>query len=417
MCQPYTAQWRRKSQGVIDLRKWIALILVASVTALVVGRLEAAGPTRIGFWHYVETESSLKELKSLTAAFNASQQRYQIDETTVGDYSTLNTKVIAALRANDTPAMAMVDNAFFARLAQANQLAPLNGFLELPAALQNDLVPVAWNYGQINNQRLGLPWATSILLLYYNADALKAKGIPVPKTWLEFAQAAKNLSARGTKGAVFILDAWLFGSVVTGLGGSIFDANGVPDLDGPSSFEGVQFLLDLQKAGGLNARAYSEAQAGIIDLLRTKVFFAIAPSGSYTLIRPYSIAFNLSATTLPGKSVAGESQLVAFKGASLDQQKGIVEFWKFLIKSENQERWSKSSFYIPVRKSVTIKPDERGIVGEARQGLERAVNFPPRSEMQDWRLIINDALERIFKGGADPKTTLAEAQKKMLAVK
>jgi sn-glycerol 3-phosphate transport system substrate-binding protein len=383
---------------------------------LVAGRLEAAGPTRIGFWHYVETESSLKELKSLTAAFNAAQDKYQIDENSVGDYSTLNTKIIAALRANDVPAMAMVDNAFFARLAQANQLAPLSGLLDLSPSLQNDLVPVAWSYGQVNNQRLGLPWATSILLLYYNADALKARGIAVPKTWPEFAKAAKSLSTRGTKGAVFFLDAWLFGSVVTGLGGSIFDANGVPDLDGRASLEAVRFLLEMQKSGALNARAYSESQAGIIDLLRTKVFFAIAPSGSYTSIRPYSVAFNLAATTLPGKSVAGESQLVAFKTASPDQQKGMVEFWKFLIRTENQERWSKSSFYIPVRKSVAIIQDERGIVSEARQGLDRAVNFPPRSEMQDWRLIINDALERIFKGGSDPQATLAEAQKKMLSV-
>jgi hypothetical protein len=36
--------------------------------------------------------------------------------------------------------------------------------------------------------------------------------------------------------------------------------------------------------------------------------------------------------------------------------------------------------------------------------------------MQEWRPIINDALERIFKGGADPQATMAEAQKKMLAV-
>jgi sn-glycerol 3-phosphate transport system substrate-binding protein len=383
---------------------------------LVAGRLEAAGPTRIGFWHYVGTESSLKELKSLTAAFNASQQKYQIDETSVGNYTDINIKVVAALRANDTPAMAMVDNAFFARLAQSNQLAPLNGVLDMPAALQSDLVPVAWNYGQVGTQRLGLPWATSILLLYYNADALKAKGIAVPKTWPEFAKASKALSARGTKGAVFFLDAWLFGSVVTGLGGSIFDANGVPDLDGPGSLAGVRFLLEMQKSGALNARTFNEAQAGIIDLLRTKVFFAIAPSGSYTSIRPYSVAFNLAATTLPGKSVAGEAQLVAFKGSSPDQQKGMVEFWKFLLKTENQERWAKASFYIPVRKSVTITQDERGIVAQARDGLDQAVNFPPRGEMQEWRPIINDALERIFKGGADPQTTLAEAQKKMLAI-
>jgi sn-glycerol 3-phosphate transport system substrate-binding protein len=257
-------------------------------------------------------------------------------------------------------------------------------------------------------------WAPNVL--YYNADALKAKGIAVAKTWPEFAKASKALSARGTKGAVFFLDAWLFGSVVTGLGGSIFDANGVPDLDGPGSLAGVRFLLEMQKSDALNARTFNEAQAGIIDLLRTKVFFAIAPSGSYTSIRPYSVAFNLAATTLPGKSVAGEAQLVAFKSTSPDQQKGMVEFWKFLLKTDNQERWAKASFYIPVRKSVTITQDERGIVAQARDGLDQAVNFPPRGEMQEWRPIINDALERIFKGGADPQTTLAEAQKKMLAI-
>ena len=386
------------------------------MVALCFGGLEAASPTRISFWHYVETESSLKELKALTAAFNASQGKYQIDENAVGNYSDIGVKLIAALRANDAPAMALVDNAFFARLAQSNQLAALNSVLDLPATLQSDLVPVAWNYGQVNNQRFGLPWATSILLLYYNADALKAKGIQVPKTWQEFAKVAKALSSRGTKGAVFFLDAWLFGSVVTGLGGSIFDASGMPDLDGPGSLEAVRFLLELQKSGALTTRTFNEAQAGIIDLLRTKVFFAIAPSGSYTSIRPYSLTFNLAAKTLPGKSVAGEAQLVAFKGASPDQQKGLVEFWKFLLKTENQERWAKSSFYIPVRKSVTIAEDERSIVSEAREGLERAVNFPPRAEMQEWRPIINDALERIFKGGADPQVTMAEAQKKMLSV-
>jgi ABC-type glycerol-3-phosphate transport system substrate-binding protein len=405
-----------KTREVSHLKNVAVFMIAALLMALASGRLEAAGPTRISFWHYVGTESSLKELKSLTAAFNASQQKYQIDETSVGNYTDINIKLVAALRANDAPAMAMVDNAFFARLAQSNQLAPLNAVLDLPSALQSDLVPVAWNYGQIGKERLGLPWATSILLLYYNADALKAKGIAVPKTWPEFAKASKVLSARGTKGAVFFLDAWLFGSVVTGLGGSIFDANGVPDLDGPGSLAGVRFLLEMQKSGALNARTFNEAQAGIIDLLRTKVFFAIAPSGSYTSIRPYSVAFNLAATTLPGKSVAGEAQLVAFKGSSSDQQKGMVEFWKFLLKTENQERWVKASFYVPVRKSVTVSQDERGIVAQARDGLDQAVNFPPRGEMQEWRPIINDALERIFKGGADPQATMLEAQKKMLAV-
>jgi sn-glycerol 3-phosphate transport system substrate-binding protein len=398
------------------LRRTIPLILATLVTLLVGARPEAAGPTKVAFWNYITFDQPTKELESLIKAFNGSQAKYVVENSSVGAYQDLNTKVVAALRAKNAPTLAMVDNVFFTKLVAGNQLAALNPLLDLTPALQADLEPVAWSYGSINNQRYGLPWATSTLLLYYNADALKARGIAPPKTWQEFSKSAKALTGRGTKGAIFIIDAWFFGSIVTGLGGNIFDANGVPDFDGPASLAGVKFLLDLQRSNALIVRSFSESQAGVTDFLRTKAFFAIAPSDSYTALKQYSGAFNLGAVTLPGRSVAGEAQLVVFKDADPEQQRGAVEFWKFLLKTENQERWAKASGYVPVRKSVVVNPDERGIVKEARAGLTNAFNFPQRGEMQEWRRIIEDALEQILKGGSDPLVALAEAQKKTVAV-
>jgi sn-glycerol 3-phosphate transport system substrate-binding protein len=387
-----------------------------TLTALVGLPSRAAGPTKVSFWHYVSAPQPTKELEAQVAAFNASQNKFVVDALAVGSYQDVNVKLVAALRANNAPSMAMVDNVFFTRLVQGGQLASLNATLEIPAALQSDLVPVAWSYGAIGKERYGLPWATSSLVLFYNSDALRTKGNAPPKTWPEFAQAAKKLTSRGTKGAVFVIDAWLFGSLVTGLGGNIFDANGVPDFDGPASLEGVKFLLEMQKAGSLSVRSFSEAQSGIVDFLRTKVFFAIAPTDIYSALKQYSVAFGLGAVTLPGRSIAGQAQLVAFKGASPEVQRGVGEFWKFLIKPENQERWSKASYYLPVRKSVSVTPDERGLIAEGRVGLERAFNFPQRGEMQEWRRIIEDALEQILKGGVDPAKALAEAQRKTVAV-
>jgi sn-glycerol 3-phosphate transport system substrate-binding protein len=394
--------------------QWV--LLVFSTLMIGILPLRAAAPVKILFWHYVAAPQPSKELEAQVAAFNASQAKFVVEASPVGTYQDLNIKLVAALRANNVPTMAMVDNVFFTKLAQGNQLSDLNPVLEIPAALQSDLVPVAWNYGQINKQRLGLPWATSSLLLFYNTGALQGKGISPPKTWLEFATAAKKLTARGSKGAVFVVDAWMFGSLVTGLGGNIFDANGIPDFDGPASLAGVRFLLDLQKAGALSVRSYSEAEAGIVDFLRTKTFFAIAPSDVYSSLKQYSSAFNLGAVTLPGRSIAGEAQLVSFKSSSAEEQRGVAEFWKFLVKVENQERWAKASYYLPVRKSVIVNPDERGLIAAGRLGLDRAFNFPQRGEMQEWRRIIEDALERILKGGADPLAALAEAQKKTNAV-
>jgi sn-glycerol 3-phosphate transport system substrate-binding protein len=392
--------------------------MLLGLTVLLVGGLpsRAAAPVKVSFWHYVAAPQASKELEALVAAFNVSQSKYLIEAIAVGSFQDVNVKLVAALRANNAPTMAMVDNVFFTRLVAGNQLASLNNVLEVPAALQSDLIPVAWNYGLVNKQRYGLPWATSSLLLFYNTDALRGKGVNPPKTWPEFANAAKKLTARGSKGAVFILDAWIFGSLVTGLGGTIFDANGIPDFDGPASLAGVRFLLDLQKAGALSVRGFNEAESGIIDFLRTKTFFAIAPSDVYSTLKQYSNAFNLGVVTLPGRSIAGEAQLVAFKNSSLEEQRGVAEFWKFLVKPDNQERWAKASYYLPVRRSVTVNPDERGLISEGRLGLDRAFNFPQRGEMQEWRRIIEDALERILKGGADPLVALAEAQKKTNAV-
>ncbi len=395
--------------------RWILLSIIACV--FVGGMpLRAAAPVKVTFWNYVTAAQASKELEAQVSAFNTSQGKYLIEAITVGSYQDVNVKLVAALRANNAPSMAMVDNVFFTRLVAGNQLAALNNVLEVPVALQADLVPVAWNYGVSGKQRYGLPWATSSLLLFYNTEALRGKGVNPPKTWAEFAVAAKKLTARGNKGAVFILDAWIFGSLVTGLGGNIFDANGIPDFDGPASLEGVKFLLDLQKAGALSVRSFNESEAGIIDFLRTKTFFAIAPSPVFATLKQYSTAFNLNAVTLPGRSVAGEAQLVAFKDSSPEEQRGMTEFWKFLVKPDNQERWAKASYYLPVRKSVTVSPDERGLIAEGRLGLDRAFNFPQRGEMQEWRRIIEDALERILKGGADPLVALAEAQKKTNAV-
>jgi maltose-binding protein MalE len=183
--------------------RWFLLILSVLLIGMI--PLRAAAPVKITFWHYVSAPQPSKELEAQIAAFNASQSKYVVESPSGGTYQDLNIKLVAALRANNAPSMAMVDNVFFTKLAQGNQLADLSGVLEIPAAVQSDLVPVAWNYGQINKQRLGLPWATSSLLLFYNTGALQGKGIGPPKTWQEFANAAKKLTARGSKGAVFVV--------------------------------------------------------------------------------------------------------------------------------------------------------------------------------------------------------------------
>ena len=100
--------------------RWFLLVL----SVLLVGALplRAAAPVKITFWHYVAAPQPIKELEAQVAAFNASQAKFVVEANPVGTYQDLNIKLVAALRANNAPTMAMVDNVFFTKLAQGKQI-------------------------------------------------------------------------------------------------------------------------------------------------------------------------------------------------------------------------------------------------------------------------------------------------------
>jgi sn-glycerol 3-phosphate transport system substrate-binding protein len=400
------------------------MLLMGMVALMGLGAIsQAQGRVKIEFWHYLITDAANAMALTLAKEFNQSQTKYEIIPKNVGDYQTLSVKVVAALRGGDLPGLAMVDNAFFTKLAFSGELLDLSNWSkELTPATINDFQSVAWEYGEINpkesNQikgRFGLPWASSLQILYYNQDKFRVAGLQTPKTWGDFASAAKKLTGRGVKGALVFTDGWQFGSIVASQGGNIFGNNTVT-YDAPKTIESLDFLQDLVRAGNIQVRTNGEMTNAIADFLRTKAFMVIAPSSGGALLQEYSVAFKLGAVALPGRTIAGESQLVMFKKQDTASHRGAFEFWQFLMEPSNQVRWSKSSFYLPVRKSVV--KDLQGFAKEnpafaaALDGLDRAMNFTPNARFNEWRLNLEEALEKALKGNVDAAKALSEAQQK-----
>ena len=393
----------------------LGLTIAALATATV------ANPTKITFWHYLGDAPGGAVLNALAQEFNKSQTRFEVAPEAVGSYQELQVKTVAALRGGDLPTMATVDNAFFTRLALGGQLASLNEFVDtLPKTTVQDFYPTAWDYGDVNHQRLGLPWMASSLLVFYNLNALKTKGLEPPRTWEDFNKAARALTSRAAKGAIMLIDGWVFGSMVSSRGGNILTADNKPDFAGPSSLETLQFLYDLSKTGALISHTFGEANIGLIDFLRTKAFMVVLPSSAYQLTKQYAFAFDFGAVALPGRTMAGEAQTVVFKHAPPEAQRGAFEFWQFLTRPENIARFSKEAYYVPVRRSA-LKPmgdfATIGIMKEAITAFERAYNPPHLIEYHDWRRALEDQLERSLKGGVDPAKALAEAQRQALNFK
>ncbi|HWG84066.1 MAG TPA: extracellular solute-binding protein, partial [Deinococcales bacterium] len=310
--------------------------LLSLACVLMTATAAAAAPAKVTFWHYFGDEGSTSALNAMAAEFNKSQGKYQVTPVGVGDYKTLNVKLIASLRGGGQPTMALVDNAFFTRLALGGQLAPLDDLMnDLPKAAQSDFYPVLWDYGIAGGKRYGLPWAASTLLLYYNTDLLKARNVAPPKTWAEFASAAKSLTTRASKGAVLICDAWIFGSIVTSRGGSLLTSDNLPNLDSAGTTGTLAFLQEMVRGGNAIARSTTEIEVAVMDFLRTKAAMVIAPSSAWAIANDHAVGFRPGVVPLPGKTLAGEAQLVVLKGAGTEETRGAYEFWKHLTTQKN----------------------------------------------------------------------------------
>ncbi len=399
----------------LDLMKWLvfpALVLTALLLGL---SSKAAAPTKITFWHYISGDGNTALIKNFAKEFNNSQKNYVVEVVEPGDFKDIQIKLQAALAAKgDLPSLVQIDNAFFTRLALGNQLFDASNLVDtLPKATVQDFNDTIWDYGQVGGKRFGLPWAASTLLNVYNADAFKAKGLPAPRTWDDYVKAAKALTNRTSKGTIFFIDAWIFGSMVSSRGGNILDANNKPDFDSSAAMQTLQMMYDLTRGGQAIVRNFSEANFAVIDWVRTKAFMVTVPSSSYTLVKDV-LPFQLGAVPMPGRTLAGESQLVIPRGNPEAETKGAFEFWSYLTRTENVVRFTKETYYLPLRNSA-IKPlgdfMNEPIMKASMEALEKAYNPPHLLEYQKWREVLEAQVERSLKGGLDPKAALLEAQK------
>jgi sn-glycerol 3-phosphate transport system substrate-binding protein len=397
---------------------FVSLTLVTALISLI-GSGQAAGNTRITIWHYLGTGPGGQVLNQLANEFNKSQNKYEIVPEEVGSFQDVQIRTIAALRAGGLPSAAFVDNAFFTRLALGGQLADFDEPVKtLPSSTLIDFVPVVWEYGNVETpsgqHRYGLPYMVSTVVLYYNADAFAAKGIQPPRTWEEFAKAAKAMTTRASKGAVLFTNAWIYSAVLASRGASLLTADKKPDFNSPTSLETLRFLSDLVKSGALVSRTFNEAGFAVLDFLRTKVMMVVVTTSAYPAQSQASFAFKISAVPLPGKTIPGEAQLVAFKNTPLEAQRGLWEFWQYIARPENVARFSKESYYLPIRRSAVRLLGETAqnpVMKAGLESLDRGFNYPHLIEFQDWRAILDDQLERCLKGGVDPAKALNDAQR------
>jgi len=351
--------------------------------------------------------------------FNAKQRSFRVVPVYKGDYRDEESSLVSAMRAGGAPVLYQAEVVFFPRLVAEGSVVALDDLVRaLP--FENDLFDAAWEYGVIGGKRYGLPFNTSTPVLFFNENQLRAKGLKVPTNWKEFGEVARAMSSRQSKGFIALTESWTFEAMVTSRGGNLVTPDGKPNFTSPQVVEALEFLQNLNRSGVISVRNLAEATFAQLDFVRTKGMMVFASIANWPAAENFSFAFKLGVAPVPrepdGKVPLGGAQLVVVRGASPEQQRGAVEFWKYLMEPEVVARWVQASYYLPMRKSA--EPLLEGFYKEnpyRRVAFQQVVNAQPRPRVPQfavWRNFLEEALEKALKGNVPARQALEEAQRK-----
>lgn len=217
------------------------------------------------------------------------------------------------------------------------------------------------NYYSIDDKLYSMPFNSSTAMLYYNKDAFKAAGIDqAPETWTDIEEMGLKIIDNGAAnhGLSFGWPAWILEQMFAYHNRPY--ANNMNGRDGRANEVYLNNEFGKMVLGSwtdmveknviaYGGREYSANQ----DFLAGEVAMLIQSTSSLSSIIE-SADFEVGTTFLPrfegygiGNSVIGGASLWVMKGHSEQEYDAVVEFFKYLSRTDVTIQWHKDTGYFP----------------------------------------------------------------------
>jgi multiple sugar transport system substrate-binding protein len=392
------------------------------------------GTVTISFMEAMSSGTQKPSLDLLTSRFERTHPGIKVNLIAEPNYGVLQQKEQAAIAAGAPPTIGQAYENWAAGYADAKAIVPLDGYVHgkdgITAAQQKQFWKGVWKDLYLPDGKIWMwPFNNSDYVMYYNADKLAAAGVPVPKTWVQFATVASALSKNGTwawSTASGTLAAPADGTIVMlamihAFGGQ-WIANGKPTLDTKAAEKALGFLADLKKAGALQI---GTNYPGETALGAQRSAFDLSTIAGY----PYELAadgkkFTMKVAPLPsgrngqGNAMAG-TNIVIFSKASSAQRAAAWQYMKFLSEPRQTAYWAEATGYLPVTRAA-LPIMKRYIATHpyqqiAAQSLDVARGNPPYAWWTVAEGQLATAMQAVLDNGGDPAHALAAAQAKAMA--
>ncbi|WP_179394755.1 ABC transporter substrate-binding protein [Lacticaseibacillus absianus] len=354
--------WGKSLLGVAALAMGLALAGCSSNSAD--KKSGSDSKVTITFWHGMNGPYA-KALNTIIKDFNDSEDKYVVKGTAQGDYTALQQKIMAGAKSKSLPTIAQTTYTTVPDYVKNGFITPLDPYMidgsdKLSASDLKDIYPAFISSSKYQGKYYSIPFSKSTRIMYYNKTLMDKLGVKMPTSWEDIAKMAPSLKAKGVMAVGFDKSfdmeleglARQNGNALVATKGKSFKAN----LDSKKTLEATHFIWDMIQNG--EAKTAGEDIYGDKAFTSGKTLFYVGSSAGVSHMKT-GAPKDLDWGTMPLPTYKGESatelagnDIVMFKSASTDQQKGAWAFMKFLMSKKETIKWAEATGYVPLRKSA-----------------------------------------------------------------
>jgi multiple sugar transport system substrate-binding protein len=370
---------------------------------------------QLTFWH-AKSGAKGDKLNAIISAFNSSQPAVTVTPQFQGNYTDLYKKLLTSVAGGQVPDLADAYPSQVSEYQSANAVVPLDDYVHsskygLSSSEQDDYIKPFWNenvYPEYGNKLLSFPFSKSFLVMFFNADRLKAVNFskaPDQWTWDDFAAAGKAATGGNTKGWGIAIDASTFDAMVYSRGGKLIsDDQKHWLLNQQPGVDALSFYVNAVRDGW--AYKTTESGADQVDFGAGRSALLLATSSNFanqTKEVNGNGKFSWSIADIPHS--AGAAPATVLYGGSVavfkttpERQLAAWQFIKYFTSPEVTADWSVSTGYAPIRQSAI----------QSEQVQQETKNTPP------YGVLLNQILqyghpETTVRGTQDTRTFIEDA--------
>lgn len=202
----------------------------------------------ITFWHSFTQGARLDVIQATADQFMQDNPNVKINIETFswGDFYT---KWTTGLASGNVPDMSTALPGHVVEMMDADALVPVDGVID--AIGRDKFAAAPLSEGEKDGVCYSLPLYSHAQVMWYRKDLLASAGLEVPKTWDEFAAAAKALTKDGVYGCSFpcgssdLMATRFLNFYVRSGGGSLLTDDLQADLTSDLALDGIRFWLDI----------------------------------------------------------------------------------------------------------------------------------------------------------------------------